>query len=196
MKLKQYAEQGLPVNHIPVIDVHAHIGPVPGNYMPYGYAEELQLQHLLENMQQAGIDYTVVSMLRGLFTNQLEANLDLARWMESYRQILGWVTYIPSMQQASLKIAEQCFAQSDRFVGIKIHPEVNRHPMDGLGYSAMWEYANANHLLVLVHTWGGCPYSDPTRLWSVMKRYPNITLLIGHSGGEEPGTEWHRPFTN
>ncbi|MBP1990141.1 amidohydrolase family protein [Paenibacillus eucommiae] len=188
MLLKEYAEQGIPLKDVSVIDVHSHIGPYAGNYVPYSHDEEAQMLQFTKNLDRVGVDYAIVSMLRGLHTHELEANLDLAKMMETNRKILGWITYIPSLQQKSLEMAEQCFSISNRFVGIKIHPEFNMHPIDGAGYEPMWEYADAKGLLVLVHIWGRCPYSDPERLRGIAKKYRNLTVLIGHSGGEEPGT--------
>jgi predicted TIM-barrel fold metal-dependent hydrolase len=54
-------------------------------------------------------------------------------------------------------------------------------------YAPMWEYADSKGLLVLVHTWSQCPYSDPVRLLDIAEKYKNVTVLIGHSGGVEPG---------
>jgi len=185
--LKEYAEQGKPLDHVLVIDVHTHLGSSPSIYMPYSDDEAEQAIHFTRMLDQVGVDYAVVSMLRGLFSNELEANLELARLMEVNRKLLGYVTYIPSWQHKSLEIAEQCFTISDRFVGFKIHPDVSRYPIDGPDYAPMWEHADAKGMLVLVHTWSHCPYSDPGRLFSIAEKYKNVTVLIGHCGGVEPG---------
>ncbi|WP_108991753.1 amidohydrolase family protein [Paenibacillus agaridevorans] len=187
MLIKEYAEQGKPLDHVLVIDVHSHLGSSPSIYMPSASKEKEQAILFTTMLDQVGVDYAIVSMMRGLFTNQLEANLDLARLMEVHRKLLGYVTYIPSWQQKSLEIAEQCFSSSDRFVGIKIHPDVNKYPINGPDYAPMWEYADSKGLLVLVHTWSQCPYSDPVRLLDIAEKYKNVTVLIGHSGGVEPG---------
>jgi predicted TIM-barrel fold metal-dependent hydrolase len=187
MRLTEYAEQGKALDHLLVIDVHGHLGPSPSFYMPYANNEEEQAVHFSNMLDQIGVDYAIISMLRGLNTNELEANLDLAKLMETHRKLLGYVTYVPSWQQKSLEIAEQCFAQSDRFVGFKIHPDFNKYPIDGPDYTPMWEYADAKGLLVLVHTWSKCPYSDPVRLFAIAEKYKNVTVLIGHCGGVEPG---------
>lgn len=187
MLLKEYAEQGKPLADALVIDVHSHLGFSPSVYMPFAGNEHEQAIYFTSMLDQVGVDYAIVSMMRGLFTNELEANLDLADLMEVHRKLLGYVTYIPSLQRESLEIAERCFTRSDRFVGFKIHPDVNKYPINAPDYMPMWEYADARGLLVLVHTWSQCPYSDPARLFDIAEKYKNVTVLIGHSGGSEPG---------
>jgi len=187
MLLKEYAEQGKPLADTLVIDVHSHLGFSPSIYMPFAGDEYEQAAYFTSMLDQVGVDYAIVSMLRGLFTNELEANLDLAGLMKVHRKLLGYVTYIPSLRQKSLDIAEQCFTRSDRFVGFKIHPDLNKYPINGPDYAPMWEYADTKGLLVLIHTWSQCPYSDPARLFDIAEKYKNVTVLIGHSGGFGPG---------
>lgn len=185
MNLREYAEQGRVLDQFCVIDIHGHLGSPVDPFIPY-HSEEEQLVHFSQTMKRVGVDYAVISMIRGLFTDELEANLDLARMMETNRHILGWVTYIPYLQQKSLDIADRCFQLSDRFVGMKIHPDINRYPINGSLYDPLWEFADAKGLLVLVHTWGLGGNSNPLLLEEIAKKYKNVTILIGHSGGMGP----------
>lgn len=186
MQLKDYAENGLALTNIPVIDVHCHLGSPADPLVPYRREEE-QVVPFIKTMERVGVDYAIISMLRGLHSDELEANLDLAKIMEKHRQILGWVTYIPWLQQKSLEIAETCFNVSNRFIGMKIHPDINKYPMNGPLYTPCWEYADSKGLLVLVHTWSTGAYSNPAMLRGIAETYKNATILIGHSGGMGAG---------
>ncbi len=183
MQFRDYAEAGLPLNDILVIDMHCHLGVPPNPYIPY-MEEEKQLIYFNQTMKRVGVDYSAISMLRGLFTDELEANLDLGRFMEDNPNLLGWVTYIPHLSDKSLLIADQCFASSERFIGFKVHPEVNSYPINGEKYIPMLEYADEKGLLVLAHAWG--PNSDPALFAEIPKRYKNLKLLLAHLGGTEP----------
>lgn len=182
MKLKDYAEQGCPLDPFFVVDIHSHLGAHPDPYIPYTKEDE-QIQRFDQTMSRVGIDFAVVSMLRGLNTGELEANLDLARLMKTYRKVLGWCTYVPQMARRSLDVAEHCFRESDRFIGMKIHPDVNTYPINGPLYDPLWEFADARQLLVLVHTWGTGGNANPGLLRDIMERYHHVKVLIGHSGG-------------
>ncbi len=184
MKLKDFAELGLPIRNSLIIDVHCHLGAPSNSYIPY-VSETEQLRAYKETMDSVGVNYSVISMLRGLFTDDLEANLELAEMMKDNADLFGWVTYIPALPNLSIQMAERCFSLSNRFVGIKAHPEINAHPLGGKGYEPMWEYADSKGLILLLHTWN-TPNSDPSQLSDILKRYKNIKVLIGHCGGEEP----------
>lgn len=178
--LRHAAEHGLSHKDILLIDVHGHLGAHPDPYIPE-QGENEQLILFNRTLERVGVDYVIISMLRGLNMGELQANLDLAHLMKSNRKLLGYITYIPFMQQESLAIADQCFQISDRFVGMKIHPDVNQYPIDGPLYIPLWEYANAKRLIVLVHTWGESPYADPVRLYEIANTYKDTIILIGHS---------------
>ncbi|WP_135547897.1 amidohydrolase family protein [Paenibacillus cymbidii] len=188
MLLKDYAENGLPFADIPVIDVHGHLSAAANPYIPYPNEED-QAVRFLETLDSVGVDYAIVSMQRGFGTNELDANLDLAKIMTRHPRLLGWVTYIPFLPQPSLDIADACYAVSDRFVGMKIHPDANRCAIGGPEYAPLWEYADARGLRVLTHTWGQSPYSNPEQLHDIARRYPNVAVLIGHSGGRGTAIE-------
>lgn len=183
MRLSEYAEEGLPLRDVLVIDIHCHLGCPSNPFVPYADEKE-QLVRFRKSMDRVGVDYAAISMLRGLSTDELEANLDLAGMMKENDNLLGWVTYIPYLSDKSLHIAEQCLAASDRFIGLKVHPEVNQYRIDQEKYEPMWEFADEKGLLVLAHAWG--PNSDPALFADIPARYKNMKLLLAHLGGVEP----------
>ena len=69
----------------------------------------------------------------------------------------------------------------DVYVGLKLHPPWHRAKLTDDEYKPAWEFANANRLLVLTHTWGndaGCGYEA---LSEVAGRYNGATIIAGHS---------------
>ncbi|MFC5407598.1 amidohydrolase family protein [Cohnella soli] len=183
MRFSEYAEEGLPLRDILVIDTHCHLGCSPNPFIPYADENE-QLIHFQRSMNRVGVDYAAISMMRGLYTDELEANLDLAEMLKTNSNLLGWATYIPYLSDKSLRIAEQCLSASDRFIGLKVHPEVNDYRIDQEKYAPMWEFADERGLLVLAHAWGA--NSDPSLFAEIPARYRNMKLLLAHLGGVEP----------
>lgn len=183
MEVAELVKNGLPLKEITLIDMHCHIGNYNNLYLPYPDEEE-QLVHYRRTMERAGAVYSVVSMLRGLASGDLSANLDLAAHMREDPKLLGWVTYIPYLPELSIDTADRCFSLTKQFIGFKVHPEINRYPIEGPDYIPMWEYANDRGLLVLSHAWG--PHSEPSMFRELAARYPNAKILLGHCGGREP----------
>ncbi|MBO9605051.1 MAG: amidohydrolase family protein [Paenibacillaceae bacterium] len=179
----ELAQSGLPLHDITLIDMHCHLGAYPNLYLAYADEDE-QLVHYTRTMARVGVDYSVISMLRGLASADLQANLDLGAYMLQDPKLLGWITYIPYLPEASLDAAARCLALTKQFIGFKVHPEINRYPIAGPGYAPMWEYADQAGLIVLSHAWGA--HSEPSMFRELAARYPNARILLGHCGGREP----------
>jgi len=183
MDMMELARKGLPFEDIFLVDMHCHLGAYNSYYIPYLEESEQALQYR-RTMEKMGVNYSVVSMLRGLASGELSANLDLYNFMQQDEKLLGWVTYIPSLINESLDIAERCFALTNRFIGFKVHPEINRYPIFGPDYIPMWEYAHERGLIVLAHAWGA--NSEPSMFREIAAQYSNAKILLGHCGGREP----------
>lgn len=181
--ISDLARNGLPLEGIMLIDMHCHLGPYSSLYIPY-LNEDEQVVHYQKTMKSMGVDYSAVSMLRGLASGDLTSNLDLYKYMQHDKKLLGWVTYIPSLARESLDIADRCFSLSSQYIGIKVHPEINGCSINDESYIPMWEYANDRGAIVLAHAWG--PHSDPSMFRGIAAEYPNATILLGHCGGLEP----------
>ncbi|RAV22544.1 amidohydrolase family protein [Paenibacillus contaminans] len=183
MNILDLARNGLPFENITLIDMHCHFGPYNSCYIPCLDESEQAVQYK-RTMERMGVNYSAVSMLRGLASGELEATLDLYGFMQKDEKLLGWVTYIPSLIPESLDMAERCFPLTKRFIGFKVHPEINRYPITGKDYIPMWEYAHEKGLLVLAHAWG--VHSEPSMFREIAAKYPNAKILLGHCGGREP----------
>lgn len=185
MMLKEYAERGLSLSEFLVIDIHCHLGAYPDFHIPYDDDEEEQFRYFCRSMDRVGVDYAGISMLKAILGDP-DANLTLADYMDRDERVLGWVAYLPHKPKESLEIIDHCFARHPRYIGVKIHPDWNQHPLDGAGYDPLWEYADSRGLPVMSHTWFG-GNSDPARLSSIVPRHRNMFFLLAHAGGVEPG---------
>ncbi|MBP1993860.1 amidohydrolase family protein [Paenibacillus eucommiae] len=183
MNIRDLARNGLPLQEIMLIDMHCHIGAYNNLYIPY-LDEDEQIIQYNKTMESVGVNYSAISMLRGLASGILGSNLDLYNYMQNDEKLLGWVTYIPSLVNESLDVAERCFALSKQYIGIKVHPEINRYPITDQNYIPMWEYANDKGLIVLAHAWGA--HSEPSMFREIAATYTNTKILLGHCGGREP----------
>ena len=184
MLLKDYAENGLPLKDIFVVDMHCHLGQYYDYYIPFSDERE-QFSEFVRTMDRMGVNHSCISMIRAINGN-LETNYTLAEYMGQEDRIFGWITYSPHTPEQSLEVIEKCLGMNKRFIGVKIHPAWNSYALNWPDYYPLWEYADSKGLMILSHTWYE-PNCDPALLKDIAGKYKNITFLLGHSGGQEPG---------
>ena len=67
-------------------------------------------------------------------------------------------------------------------IGVKLHPEVHELPLDHPAYAPAFDIAAERGRIVLAHGQHASSFSDPVRFAAVAPRYPELPLLMGHSG--------------
>jgi predicted TIM-barrel fold metal-dependent hydrolase len=67
---------------------------------------------------------------------------------------------------------------------IKIHPAVSKCRLDDKRMNGLYDFASRLKLCVLVHTWlDNDPYGNMDIFSGVAKDHPDISWIMGHSGG-------------
>lgn len=160
----------------PVIDVHGHLGPFPGIFMP-----EAPLEKMIEGMDRCGVETLVLSPHSALLGDTREGNTEMLDAVQRYPgRIYGYCTLNPTYPDDIPLEMKRCLGQPG-VVGIKVHPVLHGTDVNADAYVPVWERANQDKALVLSHTWGatgGCGADDMRR---IAERYPEVRLLLGHS---------------
>jgi uncharacterized protein len=160
----------------PVIDAHAHYGPYQGIYFP----DRGEAESMLRMMDRAGIVRTVCAAHSALVDPERGHEV-MAEVLERYPgRFAAYYCINPNYPEQARQAAR--IADRPGFVGYKFLSDYHRYPITGPNYVPALEYADSHHLPILFHTWGGSPFDGP-KLWpEVAERYPNATLIMGHSG--------------
>lgn len=162
-----------------VVDLHAHYGHFNGIHMPNHDPAQM-----IATMDRCGVE-TIVSSGHTALADMVAGNAEMAEITCAYPG--RWYAYsvynpnYPALARRELELYEA----RPTFVGLKLHPTMHRYPLTGDAYRPAFEFASARHLMVLSHTWGGSAYDRPELLAQVAERYPDVTLLAGHSGHGE-----------
>lgn len=167
-----------------IIDAHAHIGPLAAYYNP-----ETTLEEIIRLMDKTGIRVICATGMDCLNNNVVEGNERIFRAIQEFPdRILGYCTVNPwniAEMESELKKYKCC----PGFIGIKIHPSDHNYPVTGENYKLVWECAQEYNLVVLSHTWADGPTCPPESFAGVLEKYPDMKLLLGHSGGLYYGYE-------
>jgi uncharacterized protein len=174
--VQEYIETGRSKT-CPIIDMHGHLGPYPGAYLP-----SASIPNMVSTLDRCGVKTIICSSCASLWSDPMEGNQLMQSTIHEYPgQFLGYWTINPNHFQ-SMENSLQLFQQSKGFVGFKFLPDYHTVPVTSPLYAPALELAHREKLLVLVHTWGGSPFNSPQLLGQVAERYPDAIFLMGHSG--------------
>ena len=164
-----------------VIDVHGHLGN-SHRFAIQGATGDT----IVREMDRAGVEKIVLSHEICMSWDAGWGNDQVLEAMRDHPgRIYGYAcTYagdVPSgtRSQAALDEIKRCIDAG--MVGIKLHTG------DGVAYAderyaPVWEYAEANGLPVLVHTWG-----QMADIGKALERCPTAPVILGHAGAGAQG---------
>ncbi len=174
-----------------VIDAHCHIYPekiaaraVAGTDSFYGGTSDClgTVEDLLKEGEAAGIDHFIVQSVATTPKQVTSINEFIAA---SVAQSGGKMTGLGTVHPES----EDYRGDIQRIVslglkGIKIHPDIQRFPIDDPGFMRIYELCEREGLIVLMHTGDHrYDYSNPNRLIPTLKAFPDMTVIGAHFGG-------------
>ena len=171
---REFWEKGK-LESCPVYDFHGHMHEMFGGWLPAGEPEQM-----LETMDLAGVRRFCFSSHLALYCAEAgeRANLEPIRRLGGpLRAYLGVQGFAPNPERdiAALK------ANRDIYVGCKFLCDYHHVAMEGESLAPYWEFLNENHLLALCHTWGGSRFNGVENVRAVAEKYPNVTIVVGHS---------------
>ena len=160
----------------PIIDMHGHFGPFYGIWFPNVAAEQM-----VGTMDRAGVRLIVCSSHESLIDSQ-PGNERMAAVVRAhpthFRAYWAINPNDPPLVERQLRELEG----RSEFVGLKFLSDYHQYPVSGEGYRPALEYARERRLPVLMHTWGRSAFDGPQQVRLVAERYPDLTILMGHSG--------------
>jgi predicted TIM-barrel fold metal-dependent hydrolase len=159
-----------------VIDAHAHVGPWFNFFTP-----EPTPDSMLRVMDRCGVRMAVVSATRAISTEVLAGNAEVVQMVQRHPgRFAGYAVFNPH-EAASLADVERTL-DAPGIVGIKIHPDVQAYSVNGPLYAPIWPLAARRGVPILTHTFADSPYSDPLQFDSIAGEWPEVVILLGHSG--------------
>ena len=166
----------------PVIDTHGHYGAFQAIYFP-----NVTAPAMIASMDRAGVRLVISSGHMALVDLQ-RGNAEMVGVMAQHGDRIKayWAINPNYPEQIERDVAQ--FEQRSGFVGFKFLSDYHKYPITGELYAPVLEYANEQRVPILMHTWGGSAFDSPDHVDQVAAKYPDVPLLMGHSGHGE----WER----
>lgn len=162
-----------------VIDMHTHMG------LEYClYYEHHDADGMVRCMNEAGIEFIACSPVEDLMdgSSRREQIHDAMRRYPD--RIKGYYCVNPLLGFSAEGIRRE-FQAHRGYIGLKLLPDYHRTRLSDEIYRPALEYANANKMLVLSHTWGvsmnGESCNSAYEVEKLLNSYPNICFIMGHS---------------
>lgn len=160
----------------PVYDLHGHMGALQGAHLPRCAPEAM-----IAAMDRAGVRLTVFCHHDTLMVPDVgnAPNLDtVGRYPTRFRAYCGINPNYPDEVRCDVASFDR---HRDAYVGFKLLADYHRILITDPRNAPAWEKADADGLLVLLHTWGGSAFDGPEQVRACAAKYPNARILMGHS---------------
>jgi predicted TIM-barrel fold metal-dependent hydrolase len=167
-----------------IIDAHGHLGPYRNFYIPDPSAEGI-----VSILDRCGVSRASIASHLAIGPDWILGNRLTAEAVAEYPdRLIGHAVANP--HQPELIRAELAYAFDELGLrAIKLHPDMAAYSILGEGYRPAWEFAAERGCLVLCHTYHGSRFCDPQVFGQLAERYPQVPVLLVHSGALTAGFE-------
>jgi predicted TIM-barrel fold metal-dependent hydrolase len=159
-----------------IVDAHTHMGCFRAFHIPANDAEGM-----IGAMDALGVDVCVTAAHAGISSDYERGNDDVLAAADRYPdRILAYCCINPNYPRSVVHELERCF-RHPAVRGVKLHPELHgNYPLDGPAYAPVWEFAEAEGVPVLSHSYFA---GDPVEVFGrIAGRYPSAPVIVGHAG--------------
>jgi predicted TIM-barrel fold metal-dependent hydrolase len=160
----------------PIYDMHGHMGIWHSIHFPRPDAADM-----LRTMDECGVRMLVFSHHMALFAPDLGNAPSIQAVREHPERLRAYCTINPNYPELIQADLDSFEAHRDVYVGFKFLADYHGIAISDERYRPAWEYAGKHDLLILTHTWSGSPLDGPAVVREMAGRYPEVTLLLGHS---------------
>jgi predicted TIM-barrel fold metal-dependent hydrolase len=163
----------------PILDCHAHLGTFMTMHIPC----DADLRSLLAMMDLCGTETVCLSHNAAITADVVAGNrLACGAAAEHPGRIGVYLGFNPNYPPETGLADIEEHSGKKGVVGIKLHPSSHQAATVDPRYYPAYEYARRHRWIVLSHTWG---VADIKGIEHMARRYPEVPILMGHSGGYE-----------
>ena len=160
------------------IDVHGHLGPYGPFHVPAGDADSI-----VRRMDALGVERLLLSHHAAFSSDYRWGNDAAAAAAERHPGRIGFYAVANPNYPGETETELTRLSSRPGFVGVKLHPNVHQHPLEGNGYKPALAWADRHGVPVLAHFWIGDRCNGADNVRAVASRYPHVRFILAHLGG-------------
>jgi predicted TIM-barrel fold metal-dependent hydrolase len=160
-----------------IFDTHTHIGNARHSGRRYSAGQ------LLRDMDRCGIERSLVIPYPVVDDWKAEHDL-IGSAVRSHPDRLCGAACLPTFVEESVfrQEVKRCREEFD-FRALKLQPQFHGLNPFSARSNFFFETALENGMAAVCHTGAGLPYSLPSLLMMPARRFPNLPIVVAHSGG-------------
>ena len=173
---------GEALNDLNIVDAHCHLHNLYEYYNP-----EAKIDDMVEEADRIGISYFCISPIEGIFSSPDLGNRHMKEAIMKYPdRVKGYMVINPNFPELYDSMFDTYYNLGG-VLGIKIHPTAHNYNLCDENYIKAFDRVNDLGGIVLSHSWQSAPSCSVDLCEQVIKAYPKIPFIIGHSGGTTEG---------
>lgn len=160
-----------------IYDTHTHLGEALHSGKSYS------AEQLLEAMRRSGVDRSVLIPFP-MVEDYQKAHDGIAAAIQAFPDsFTGCVCLDPYVGANQFRDEVKRCVEELGFRALKLQPQYQ--PLNPLSPRSdfFWEVAGEFRLPVICHTGAGVPFALPSLFISPARRFPDLRIVLGHSGG-------------
>lgn len=163
----------------PIIDCHAHLDTYQTMHIPF----DADLAALVRMMDLCGYEAAALSHDAAIASDFVTGNRIACEAAAGHPgRIAVYLAFNPNYPPEIGLADIEAHARDRGVVGIKLHTTTHQMPAGDPRWYPAYECARRRHWIVISHTWG---VADIKGIEHMAKRYPEVPIIMGHSGGYE-----------
>jgi predicted TIM-barrel fold metal-dependent hydrolase len=156
-----------------IIDIHTHIGHLPGQVGDVYTPQDLNYICMHEN-----VHYMLVSSASASSIGQHYGTKEVIEMVSQYGKKLGGMLWVNPHD--SSWIDDVPLAVKHQFYGIKIHPVLDHYAVSNNALDNVFDCARKHHWPILTHTDIDGSSMDAANYEPLISAYPDVPLILAH----------------
>ncbi|MBI2948709.1 MAG: amidohydrolase family protein, partial [Verrucomicrobia bacterium] len=160
-----------------IFDAHTHLGAARHS------GRRLTATQLLEAMDRFGVDRSLV-IPYPVVEDYRQTHEEIARAVREHPdRLIGAACLYPFIPEAEFRDEIRRCAEEFGFRALKLQPKFQ--PLNPMSPRSdfFFEAALAHRLVVVAHTGDGVPFSLPSLFIPPARKFPELQIVLAHSGG-------------
>jgi uncharacterized protein len=165
-----------------IVDAHCHMG----NYYMF-YFPKADIDEMIHDADILGVEKFCIAPHAAISCDYKLGNKQLLDAINKYPDRVNGLLTLNANFPEEIDTQFDTYYSIKQFKGVKLHGDFHSFPINGEGCRKVFEKIRTYGGYVLAHTWEGSGKNSIPMCEEVIKNYPDIAFILGHSGGLADG---------
>ncbi len=172
------AIKGNKFSDLHIVDSHCHMGPTHNFYFP-----KAEIDEMVYDADLMGVEKVCVATHTAITCDYRLGNKQVAEAAEKFPDRVLALLVLNANKPDEIEHEFDLHYKNKSFVGVKLHPGFHDFSVTENNSHGIYKKVREHGGFILSHTWDGSGTCSVELCEKVIKDYPEIPFVLGHSGG-------------